>query len=117
MKKPKNLSKSVANVVFSPTLLAFIWLVAGYIVAGLALYVVSMFLAYKMWLFENVRRWPRISRAPLYCGPPLLGVGLYLSTQPPSYSMIIPLVVYGALSVAGGLALVGKFNARDAMVE
>jgi len=29
MKKPKNLSKSVANVVFSPTLLAYIWIIAG----------------------------------------------------------------------------------------
>lgn len=113
MKRSKNLSKSVANVVYSPTLLAFIWISVRYVVAGLVLYCVFMIFAYKMSLFEDVRKWPKISRMTLYCGPPLLGVGLYYSTQSFGYWMIIPLVIYGGLSIAGGLALMGKFNATQ----
>jgi len=89
----------------------------GYIGAGLVFFVVFMLFAYKMWLFENVSKWPAISQVALFCGPLLLAAGLCLSTRPPTYAMIVPLAVYGLLSIAGGLALVGKFNTRDVPAE
>jgi hypothetical protein len=116
MRRPKNLSKSVANVIFSPTLLAYGWISLKYVIAGLILYFVSMIFAYKMWLFENVKSWPKVSLAALYCGPPLLGLGVYFSTQPFGYSMLIPLGIYLVLSIFGGFALVGKFNTTDSTV-
>ena len=113
MKKPKNLSLTVSNVVFGPTMLAYLWISLKHAVAGLTLYVVFLFFAYKMWLFENVKRWPKSSLITLYSGPLLLAIGLYFSTQPYGYAILIPLGVYAALSIAGGLALVGKFNSGN----
>lgn len=109
--KTKNLSKSVANVVFGPTGLAYCWAFLGYVVAGLSLYLIFMALAYKMELFEHVKRWPRVSQAALYCGPALMALGCYFSTRQTSYFMLIPTGIYAVLSIFGGLALVGKFNA------
>jgi hypothetical protein len=101
----------VANVVFVPTALAYGWSFLGYVYAGVSLYLIFMFLAYKMELFEHLREWPRISRVALYCGPILLVLGCYFSAKQTSYLMLIPTAIYAALSILGGLALVGKFNA------
>ena len=100
----------MANVVFGPTMLAYIWIAARYIVAGLILYALFLVAAYQMQLFEHVKSWPTTSKAAVFSGPLLIGVGLYYSMQPASYWMIVPVGIYGILSIIGGLALVGKFN-------
>jgi hypothetical protein len=110
MTKRKNLSKTVANVVFGPTLLAYGWIFLGHAIAGSVLFLSFMAIAYKMDLFEHLNSWPRISQAALLSGLPLIGIGLHFSTQETNYSMLIPGGIYMALSIAGGIALVGKFN-------
>jgi len=109
--KSKNLSKSVANVVYVPTALAYGWSFLGFVVSGLLLYLAFMALAYKMDLFEHLQRWPKISQAALYSGPPLVALGCLFSTLPTSYLMLIPTGIYAVLSILGGVALIGKFNA------
>jgi len=110
MKTNTSLSRSVANIVFTPTIIAYGWIVVKYVVAGLILYGVFAFGAYKLQLFQNLGNWPTLSKAALFLGPFLIGLGLYYSTQPPSYVVIVPGAVYGLLSVLAGLAL-RKLNA------
>jgi hypothetical protein len=113
MEKTENLSKAVANVIFGPTILAYGWVSLRYVAAGLAFYAVFMFGAYEIRLFEDVRKWPIISQVTLGGGPLLLCVGLYFSTQPYAYTILIPAAIYLVISIAGGIALMGKFNAPD----
>jgi len=108
--KTKDLAKSVTNVVFTPTALAYCWSFLGYVIAALSLYLVFMAVAFKMGLFDDVIKWPRISQAALFSGPVLVGLGCYLSTKQTSYPMLIPTGMYAVLSILGGVAL-RKLNA------
>jgi len=110
MRKPKNLPGQITNVVFTPTLLAYFWVVVKYTTSGLILYLVFMAVAYKMHLFEHLRTWPRISKLALICGPVLIATGVYCSAQAMTYWMIIPGIAYMALCMFGWRALVGKFG-------
>jgi hypothetical protein len=110
MSKAKNLSKSVANVVFSPTLAAYFCVAVKYVITGVILYMIFSAAAYRMQIFKCLRSWPNSSKAALFSSPLLISVGIYWSTQTASYWMMIPAVIYMMLSIAGGLALVGKCN-------
>jgi len=59
---PKRLSGAVSKVVYSPTLLAYGWIIVDYQFAGFALYGAVMALGYKMQFFEHLRQWPTSSR-------------------------------------------------------
>jgi cytochrome b subunit of formate dehydrogenase len=106
--KDGNISGLVAQIVFGPTLLAYGWIFLGYVTAGLTVYIIFSFGAYWVHLFDDIKDWPRVSRVALGCGPPLICVGLYFSTQKLSYWMLIPGGIYMLLSILGGVALMGK---------
>ena len=110
MSKNKYLSELVANVVFSPTLAAYICVAVKYVITGSILYMIFAAAAYRMRIFKSLRSWPNSSKAALFSSPLLIGVGIYWSTQTASYWMMLPAVIYLLLSIAGGLALVGKCN-------
>ena len=100
----------MANVVFSPTLAAYFCVALKYVATGLILYMVFFAAAYRMRILKCLRSWPKSSRAALYSSPLLISVGIYWSTQSASYWMMIPAAIYMVLSIAGGLALVGRGN-------
>ena len=108
MKKISTAS-AVAGIVFSPTLFAYLMLAVRYRVTGISVYLIAIFIAYKLGVFESLKKWPKVSQFALYAGPVFIVAGLYFSTQAASYSMMIPTVVYGAFCIVAGIALVGKF--------
>jgi hypothetical protein len=105
MKKLSDLSTSVANLVYTPTLVAYVWIIIHWVKSGVGLYLIARFVAYKRGAFERYESWPTISKVVLYFSGPFLILGLFFSTKAPAYSMLIPLYVNGLLSVAAGLAL------------
>jgi hypothetical protein len=105
---PKRLSGAVSKVVYSPTLLAYGWIIVHYQFAGFALYGIVMGLAYKMRLFEHARQWPISSQTALAVGPVLLAMGAGFSLMRVGYWMLIPGLAYMVLIIIGGLALKGK---------
>lgn len=111
---PKRLAGAVSRVVYSPTLLAYGWIIVDYQLAGFALYVVVMVLGYKMQLFEHVRQWPISSQTALVAGPVLLVMGAVLSLMRIAYWMLIPGLAYMVLGIVGGGALKGKIFGEKA---
>jgi hypothetical protein len=105
MKKISDLASTVANLVYTPTLLAYGWIVVHYVVSGVSLYLIALVVAYKTGAFEKFERWPMISKIVLYAGGPLIGLALYFSTMPTSYLMLIPFGIHVLLSVVAGLSL------------
>jgi hypothetical protein len=105
MKKIDDLPSVVANLVYTPTLLAYAWMVVHYVWAGLCLYLFALVVAYLSGAFRDFRSWPRISRVALYAGVPFTILGLYFSSQPTSYWMLLPLALQSLLSIVAGLAL------------
>ena len=105
---PKRVSGAVSKVVYSPTLLAYAWIIVDYRLAGFALYVVVMALGYKMQLFEHVRQWPISSKTALAAGPVLLIMGAGFSLMRTAYWMLLPGFAYMVLIIVGGVALKGK---------
>ena len=103
--KDNSLSAKVATVVFSPTIMAYFLLTVRFVLWGVVLYAVSLLVAYKMNLLEQLKNWPLTSRAALFSGVALITVGIYCSTQQPSYLMAIPALAYTVLSIVGGFAL------------
>jgi hypothetical protein len=85
--------------------MAYTLVVVRYVTWGVGLYLVSLVAAYKIGLFRRLGDWPDISRATLFLGAPLVGLGLYCSTLPLGYWMILPVLVYLVLSIIGSLAL------------
>ena len=106
--KEKDLATSMANVVFTPTLLAYGWIMVGYVASGLVVYLLFLIAAYKMGLFRDVLAWPTVSKAALFWSPVHIAIALYCSTQKTSYQMLLPELAYLILVIAGGLALRGK---------
>lgn len=105
MANPIRTSEGALKAVFAPTAMAYVWAVVGYPKAGVALFLAFMIGAYCVGLFKDVSAWPLISKVALACGPPLIGLGWYLSTLKATDVLIAPDVVYGIVSVAGWLAL------------
>lgn len=112
MKTIDHLGGRVAQLLYSPILLAELWVGVNYVAAGFILYAAALFLTHKFGLFAQFKNWPKVSKAALYASPLLLVVGLYFSTLPPTYWVIAPLVTHALLCMAGGLAL-GKSLDRD----
>jgi hypothetical protein len=94
-------AKSIANVVHIPTGLAYVWIILGFVTAGLLLYAFFMAAAFKIKLFRGLQQWPAISKLALFSGPPLIVLGLYFSRIQTGYYMLIPLAVYYAISSFG----------------
>lgn len=107
--KKISIASAIASIVFGPTLFAYLMLAVRYRFTGISVYLIAIFIAYNVGVFENLQSWPKVSRFALYTGPVLIIAGLYFSTQVASYSMMIPTVVYGAFCIVAGIALVGKF--------
>jgi hypothetical protein len=103
-------SKLVANVVYIPTGLAYVWIYLGFVTAGALLYIFFMAAAVKIKLFGGLQQWPAISKLALFSGPPLIALGLYFSTIQTRYYMVIPLVVYFSISTFGWRAMALKFK-------
>lgn len=93
------------SAVFGSAGFAFIWLSAGYIRTGLLLYLASVAIAYRIGLFRRLREWPLSSKVTLACGPPLVALGWFFSTVQITYTMLIPILLYAALSMIGGMQL------------
>lgn len=98
----------MAKIVFGPTIVAYGWIILGYVVAGLVLYAVFVFAAYRLGLFQRISDWPWIAKFALASGLLLMGVGCFVSVLPSTYSMLIPAAVYVILTIFGGLALRAK---------
>lgn len=71
----------------------------------MGIYVFFLAAGYMVGYLDRLRDWPAISRIALLLGPVLIGMGLYFSTQPPTYWILVPPAVYLGLSMAGGVAL------------
>lgn len=104
-KSTRRISDAITQAVFLPTPVAYLCLVVGYLRTGLALYSAFIIASYMAGLLKRVAEWPLISKITLACGPPLLGLGYFFSTETTTYAMYAPGLVYCALSLAGGLAL------------
>jgi hypothetical protein len=105
MRKVTDVASTVANLAYSPTLLAYGWIIVHYVKSGVCLYLFAMAVAYKTGAFEEFARWPIISKIVLCLGVPFIILGLYFSTSPTSYSMLTPLFVQMLLSIVAGLSL------------
>jgi hypothetical protein len=103
------LSASVTSVVFYSAGLAFIWVTTGYTVTGLLFYAGSMWAAHRLGWLQRLREWPLLSKIALVSGPPLVALGCFFSTRPPTYRVLIPFLIYVGLSMIGGL-LLGRLN-------
>jgi hypothetical protein len=108
MTQQRTEAKLVANVVYIPTGLAYVWIYLGFVTAGMLLYTFFMVAAFKIELFRGLQQWPAISKLALFSGPPLIALGLYFSTMQTRYYMVIPLVVYFSISTFGGRAIALK---------
>jgi hypothetical protein len=89
---------------------AYGWICVSQVIAGVVLWIVSLFLAYKLELFENFRDWAAISRVAFYCGQALIPPGLVFNLLPPTHWMMVPVVLYVVLNIAANRALGRKFK-------
>jgi len=105
MKRTDDLASTIANLVYTPTLLAYIGMIVHYAIAGACVYLIALAIAYKSGAFEKFASWPMVSKVALYSGVPFIFLGLYFSTQQPAYPMLIPLTIQGFLSIIAGLSL------------
>ena len=112
MKTIDHLGGRVAQLLYGPILLSELWAAVNYVAGAFILYAAALFLTEKLGLFAQFKNWPKVSKAALHVSPLLLLVGLYLSTRPPTYWVIAPLIANALLCMAGGLAL-GKKLDRD----
>jgi hypothetical protein len=108
--KGRDVGIAVSSVVFTPTIVAYCWIMGQYVLSGVILYAVAISAAYKMNLFTELRRWPMVSRISLSGGPVVLGFAYYYATQRPTYWMLAPAMLYTILVIIGGLALRGRFT-------
>jgi hypothetical protein len=103
--KASELPVSMAQIVFGPSLLAYAWIMAKFVFAGLAIYILALVVGYKMGLFRDIETWPVASKAALFWSPANIIIALYWSTRSPSYWMVVPALAYMLLTIVGGLAL------------
>ena len=99
------ISDAVTRAVFLPTAVAYFSLLVGYIRTGLALYFFFIIAAYLLGWFKRIREWSLISKITLACGPPLLGLGYFFSTENATDGSFALGLIYCVLSLVGGYAL------------
>jgi hypothetical protein len=104
MTRPR-IADAITQAVYIPTAIAYICLAIGYLRAGLALYLVFIVVGAAVGWFKRIGEWPLVSKIILACGPPLLGLGYYFSTQNFTPGMYAPGFIYAALGLVGGYAL------------
>jgi hypothetical protein len=104
----KTESKSVAYVVHLPTGVAYVWIILGFVTAGLFLYAFFTAAAFKIKLFGGLQQWSAIAKCGLFSGPPLIALGLYFSNIQTSYYMLIPLAVYFLITSMGWSSIASK---------
>ncbi|HEY2782371.1 MAG TPA: hypothetical protein VGI90_16435 [Steroidobacteraceae bacterium] len=105
VQKPKKLAVEIPTLIYTPTLVAYVWIVVGWVVAGVALYLIAVFVTYKSRAFESLSQWPMLPKLVLYEGALFILFALVLSTQPTQYWMIIPLGLQGVISVIAWVSL------------
>lgn len=95
-------------MVFLPTATAYICVAVGYLRTGFAFYLTFMITSYLVGFFKRLAEWPLIAKITLACGPPVLGLGYFYSTQDTltgQGGMFLPAFIYFALSLVAGYAL------------
>lgn len=107
MQNPKKLADEISGLVYTPTLIAYVWMGLHLAIAGACLYLIALFVTYKSGAFNKLSQWPTLAKWVLYSGALLVLLGLYFSTRPTAYFMMIPLVIQAAFSIVGWLALRG----------
>jgi hypothetical protein len=107
VQKRKKLANEISGVLYTPTLVAYTWIAVHFVIAGACVYIIALFISYKTGLLDRFSQWPVVSKWVSYSGALLVFLGLYFSTRPAGYFMIIPLAVQGAFSLIGWLALRG----------
>jgi len=104
------IGRLVGNIVFTPTGIAYVLTMLGFVTAGVGLYLIFVAGAFKIGLFDRVREWPTISLVTLIAGPILIAAGCYFSTIQTDYYMLIPTFIYTLLIICGYRALAAKFD-------
>ena len=99
MKKDANYARSVANVLYTPTLLASALILLHWVLTGLCLFSLILFTAYKTDVFEQFARWPKFAKVVLYMGAGQILLSLYCSTTTIAYWMIIPTAIQALLNI------------------
>jgi hypothetical protein len=105
MKKRVDVASMVSNIVYTPTGIAYGWIVVHFVVAGVVLYLLGLFVSYRTGAFERFGSWPTSSKVAFYMGVPYIALALYFSTRTTTYSMAIPAIIYALVCIVGGLAL------------
>jgi hypothetical protein len=103
--KPKKLAIEIPSLVYTPTLFAYVWIVVHWVIAGVALYLIAVFVTHKTGGFERMSQWPVLPKIVLYEGALFILLGLLFSFQPTKHWMIIPLGVQGVLRIIAWLSL------------
>jgi len=62
-------------------------------------------IAYRNGAFDTFSRWPMVSKIALYAGVPFIGLAIYFSTLPATYSMLIPVGIQAPLSIVAAYSL------------
>jgi hypothetical protein len=93
-------------MVFAPPILAYFLVVVHREGFGLALYTVTLALAYRLRFLERFREWPAISRLTVFAGALLLAAGFYFRIYGIlNYWLLLPASAYTLLAIIAGLAL------------
>jgi hypothetical protein len=104
----RKLSIYAANVLFTPTVITYGWILVGYVAVGLGAYLLCLFTCSRAGIFKSVSAWPILAKLALFGSPVHIAIALYFSRLPTDYDMLLPEVVYAAVAVAGGLSLRGR---------
>ena len=101
-----NLSRDVANLVYTPTTAACFIIAVNHEWVGLALYLFVVLTALSLGLFRQLPNWPTLSKVVLLSGPLFVVSGLlFFRIAVIGVWAIIPGVLFTILGVAGTLAL------------
>jgi hypothetical protein len=93
-------------VVYVPTTMAYVLFAVHYDWAALGVYLFFMIGAkFKLGLFDQLGKWPTISRIALYASPPYLLSGFLFPADIIRYWTVLPIALYTAIAIAGGVTL------------
>jgi hypothetical protein len=107
MRKDANYARLVADVLYTPTLLAYAFIVLHWDWWGVGVYALSLFVAYRTGAFEKYGRWPTIAKFVLYLGLGQILLAVWFSTLTVAYWMIIPFVIQALLGIIAYFMLRG----------
>jgi len=109
--KPDGFGRLVGNVIFVPAGIAYVWETAGWVQAGLGLYLFFIVGAFLTGIFKRFREWPIISKIALAASAILMCLGCYFSTiEITGYYWLLPLFAYYALSMFAWHELGSRFD-------